>query len=57
MFKFIIQIGIYEFILIYDRQTQQKNLSSKKWAFPLSPGTQECVCLVQKKNETLTHAI
>jgi hypothetical protein len=42
--------SIYEFVLIYDWQTQQKKLtSSKKRASTLSPGTQECVHLVPKK--------
>ncbi len=44
----IIQI-FYEFVLIYDRQTQQQKLqSSENKASPLSPGTRECVCLVPK---------
>jgi hypothetical protein len=51
------QTSISEFILIYDRQTHQKNLEVlKKRAPPLSPGTREYVRLVPKK-ETLTHVI
>ncbi len=39
---------IYEFVLIYDWQAQQKTFKSEKRASPLSPGTWECVSLVPK---------
>jgi hypothetical protein len=42
-------IHIHEFVLIYDRQTQQKKLCSKIRASPLSLCTRERVCLVPKK--------
>jgi hypothetical protein len=49
MYEFVLQIRIYEFVLTYDLQTQQKKLQRvKKRASPLSPGTPECVHLVQK---------
>jgi hypothetical protein len=38
---------VYEFILIYDWQTQKKTRFEKK-ASPLSPGMQEFVPLVEK---------
>jgi hypothetical protein len=53
----IIHISMYEFELIYDWQTHQKNLQSfKKRASPLSQ-IHGNVYVKYQKNETLTHAI
>jgi hypothetical protein len=35
MCEFIVQISIYEFVLIYDRQTHQKNFEVSKKGLPL----------------------
>ncbi len=48
MWTHILQIVIYEFVLIYDRQTAKTLLSFEEGASPLSPGTRECVRLVPK---------
>ncbi len=47
------QINVYEFILIYDRETYKtKSFCFEKRASPFSPGTRECVCLVPKNWDT-----
>ncbi len=55
MYKFIIQISTYEFVLIYDRQTTKKEFKEK--GFPLEPRYAGMCTFSIKKIETLMHAI
>jgi hypothetical protein len=47
---------VYKLVLIYNRQTQQKNLFQKK-GFPLEPRYAGMCTFSTKKIEPLTHAI
>jgi hypothetical protein len=53
----LIQISVYKLVLIYDWQTQQKNLEFQKKGFPLEPRYAGMCMFSTKKFETLMHAI